>query len=221
MAACSGDEDEPSPSIPEELGNIGMIELLEHDQRPTFVIDLKDVQRDNALKIAFQNRSLKNLPDVVDVILKKPPADTHKDYQYTDFLEWASRPPTEGASGDRSTITYDGVLWICTTVRRWRIITVSPGNSGPGVAPAYTATKGKTPFESSSAVTDKNHSEHLVLSEPPADWTDILPPSHHRQFFKDVNWSATSLGALDTWADHLQQMVRFLMSDYRPAYMFW
>lgn len=222
MASSSGDGGKTARNIPKELGSISMIELLEHDQRPTFVLDLEDAQDDKVLKTAFQNRSLKRLPDVVELVLKRPPSDTHKAYQYTEFREWASRPPTEGTSGDCSTIVYDGLLWICTTIRkRWRIITVSARISGPGVAPADIATKDKPPFGSPPAVVDKSEPNGSGWDVPPADWTDILPPSHHRQFFKDINWSATSLGSLETWSAHLRQMVRFLMSDYRAAYMFW
>lgn len=199
-----------------------MIELLESDQRPTFILDLEDYQDEETLRTTFQNSSLKSLPDVVELILKKPPSDTHKASQYTDFKDWACRPSTEGTSGDRSTITYDGVLWVCTTIRkRWRVVTISAGSSGPGVAPADGASKSKPPFRPSPAIVDNQKPRGNEWSQPPADWTDILPPSQHRQFFKDVNWSATSLGTLDTWADHLRQMVRFLMSDHRPAYMFW
>jgi len=222
MASSSAEGGGTSSNIPKELGTIGMLELLEHDQRPTFVLDLENAQEDKCVQTAFQNRSLMRLPDVADLVLKKPPSGTHKGYQYADFKEWASRPPTAGTSGDRSTITYEGLLWICTTIRkRWRIITVSAGKSSPILAPADKTTTSKPPSGSPPAVVDTIKSKENIWDEPPEDWTDILPPSHHRHFFKDIDWSATALGPLKHWSAHLRQMVRFLMSDYRPAYMFW
>lgn len=43
----------------------------------------------------------------------------------------------------------------------------------------------------------------------------------HMQFVLDFDWASTELGAIDTWSPELRRMVNILMSDPRPAAMYW
>ncbi|KAH6720725.1 putative histidine kinase M3YPp [Leptodontidium sp. MPI-SDFR-AT-0119] len=46
-------------------------------------------------------------------------------------------------------------------------------------------------------------------------------PSSHHKFFIEFDWAATELGPISSWCTSLRRKVTFLMSDPRPAAMFW
>lgn len=46
-------------------------------------------------------------------------------------------------------------------------------------------------------------------------------PSPHLQFFLEFDWESTELGSVSTWSTSLRRMVNILMSDPRPAAMYW
>ena len=56
---------------------------------------------------------------------------------------------------------------------------------------------------------------------------DILAPdtivelSPHVRFFLGFDWACTELGPIDSWPVELRRMCNFLMSDPRPAAMYW
>ncbi|KAH9212303.1 hypothetical protein DL95DRAFT_304405, partial [Leptodontidium sp. 2 PMI_412] len=48
-----------------------------------------------------------------------------------------------------------------------------------------------------------------------------IPESAHLRLFLEFDWLSTELGSIDAWSTTLRRMVTFLMSDMRPAAMFW
>jgi len=46
-------------------------------------------------------------------------------------------------------------------------------------------------------------------------------PSAHHEFFMKFDWASTELGPIDSWGATLRRRVNFLMSDPRPAAMYW
>jgi len=53
------------------------------------------------------------------------------------------------------------------------------------------------------------------------DWTDTLPDDDHVRFFKTTDWAATPLGPLDGWSTALRLYIFQLLSDSRPACIYW
>jgi hypothetical protein len=45
--------------------------------------------------------------------------------------------------------------------------------------------------------------------------------SPHIQFVLNIDWGSTELGAIDTWSPELRRMANILMTDPRPAAMYW
>ncbi|KAF2446047.1 hypothetical protein P171DRAFT_410014 [Karstenula rhodostoma CBS 690.94] len=54
-----------------------------------------------------------------------------------------------------------------------------------------------------------------------ATWLDILVPSDHTDFFRNLDWSATPLGPCATWPHALRLYTQILFSDTRPAAIYW
>lgn len=56
------------------------------------------------------------------------------------------------------------------------------------------------------------------------DWTrDPVPPNitQFQQFVRDVDWSQTSLGPMQSWRRELRQIVRFMQADTSPVVLYW
>lgn len=121
------------------LDRIGIIELLEQDSRPTFIIDLLAPEKEvnGRLKVTWSNKSLKFFDGLRSVIStdtfypnlphSAPPSDAVFAIE-ADFKEWAvSMPDFDNAlDGFMPRHEYKGMYWSCCTLRkRWRVISAS------------------------------------------------------------------------------------------------
>ena len=231
--ATSQDRVTGTPTTPPELGEIGMIELLECDSRPTFILDLEQTQDPyhQRLHTVFFNASLQRLPHVLDPaqLRRGIPADDIELGQYSRFKQWAISSPTYGyiSDGHRVPFEYQSLSWIGSTLRkRWRIISGSAVGLKDNFAGSFMSPPAGLQMGNGDMVTtsidplERKKNGKLQASIRPR-WVDDLPTSEHVQFFKSTDWSATALGPLETWSGCLRQMTRFLMSDSRAACMFW
>lgn len=210
--------------LPPALGDIGMIELLECDSRPTFILDLDRPQDscDHRLHTTFTNTALQLLPHILC------PAQVEKDMAVDDdaleqfllFKEWATSSFTQDhKANDRVTFECQNLLWVGLTLRkRWRIIS-APGLDPPTGSPP--SPPGGSQTGSHGMKLDFRKENGVLQTGIHTTWVDDLPVSEHVQLFKSTNWSVTALGPLETWSGCLQQMTRFLMTDSRAACMIW
>lgn len=210
-----------------------MIELLECDSRPTFILDLERTQQpyDQRLHTVFSNRSLQRLPHILDAVQLREgvPADEGELGQYSQFKEWATSASTRGHKGDVSTIPFDyqTISWTSSTLRkRWRIVSGSPiglKDTSAGSLPSppagwHAEPQGRIAMPGGPRA--QKQSGKLQARIHPK-WVDELPTSEHVQFFKATDWSATALGPLQDWSICHRQMTRLLMCDSRAACAFW
>ena len=220
-----------TPVLAPALSDIGMIELLECDSRPTFILDLERAQHagDELLHTVFSNASVNRLPRILC------PADEERDIaadddeleQYSDFKKWATSSPTSRHTADWFTIPfqYHNISWTCSTLRkRWRIISGSAiglkgTSAGSSTGRAAESQKDRQGVGTPSKNTQEEKGKPQTSLHPA--WVDELPSSEHIKFFKNTDWSATALGPLETWSSCLRQMTRLLMSDSRAAAVFW
>ncbi len=222
------------------LSDIGMIELLECDPRPTFILDLERAQPPyhGLLHPVFSNASLQRLPRGLlparigeDVTADEDKLEQHLDEleQHLDFKEWATRLPTCGDTADGYSLpfNYHNLSWTSLTLReRWRIISGSTDGLRDTFAGALSARPAGSQKDSlgldNASMDSRAHEEkEKPRSRIRPTWVDDLPASEHIQLFKSLDWSATALGPLATWSDCLRQMTRLLMSDCRAASMYW
>lgn len=115
-----------SPEI-QDLQGVGVIELLDHDERPTFIIDLMDSSNfsPGPLKIVWRNASLKAATGVNELISKSP----ENNVEFSRFKAWVVSFVKEKRSMDvcLPSLSYGGISWTCSTVRnRFRFVS---GNS--------------------------------------------------------------------------------------------
>lgn len=222
-----------TPMAPPALDGIGMIELLECDSRPTFILDLKRTQipHDPRLHTVFSNASLQRLPHILDSAQSEGdvPADDRGLEQYSQFKEWALSSATNDHIDDAYTPPFDyhRLSWTSSTLRkRWRIISGSAVglkdiSAGSFLCPPAGSQKEGQGMSTASRVARTKEEKGKLRARVNPTWVDHLPTSEHVQFFKGTDWSATALGPLETWSDCLRQMTYLLMSDSRAACMFW
>ncbi|KAF4974490.1 hypothetical protein FZEAL_8612, partial [Fusarium zealandicum] len=122
VPAHSGSPD--SRSLPpglQMLQGIGVIELLEQDERPTFLIDLDNAA--NAIRaglhILYYNASLRASHEVLQSLTMNQ-EDGSPDTDFGRFKTWMMAPAkSRGPSGTNSAMhIYAGITWTFSTLRR-------------------------------------------------------------------------------------------------------
>ncbi|KAK4129215.1 hypothetical protein N657DRAFT_561079 [Parathielavia appendiculata] len=118
----------PQPSLVQLLQGIGVVELLEQDDRPTFIIDLNDPANfsPRTLHLVYANVALRTTPALLGS-LQPSSADTEsaQSREFFEFKDWAVSlmRQTTGSDAGSQSAAYAGLLWTCSTLRkRFRII---------------------------------------------------------------------------------------------------
>ncbi|QSZ30945.1 hypothetical protein DSL72_000504 [Monilinia vaccinii-corymbosi] len=247
-----------SPLMPPDgLSNIGVLELLDSDERALFILDL---MRPDETAPAYTNSRLKGLQVLGSKVGESLDlAVAAKDEKHREFLDWARG---DFGHGKTPVTIYCGVRWTAQTLKkRWRVIAGDVGGRTNAVAEKPTIHRSQTlssqkarPISESGDAPKslpesqleayRLHREDKISIFPPAQEPitlkkadeadsavhgrfDIFAPntmvelSPHVRFFLDFDWASTELGPIDSWPLELQRMCNFLMSDPRPAAMFW
>ena len=123
----------------EALSQVGIVELLERDERPTFILDLQNQTnyRPGPLQVEFANPSLRAYVGLLDLITGKFAEESSAlstAVTFPEFKAWATSFVKNSESLDvcLPSFLYGGIVWSCSTLRkRFRFIS---GNSatGPG-----------------------------------------------------------------------------------------
>lgn len=111
----------------QDLQSVGVIELLDQDERPTFIIDLMDPSNfgPGPLKIIWRNAAMRAAVGV-DELISKSAEDS---VDFSRFKAWTVSFVKEKRSMDvcLPSLSYGGISWTCSTVRnRFRFVS---GNS--------------------------------------------------------------------------------------------
>ena len=122
------------------LTQAGIVELLDQDDRPTFVVDLTEhsLFEPGPLRITFANASLRAVPAVLDRIsgaahLESPGLAVAT--VFSDFKNWATSFVKDHEPLDvvMPTFTFAGAVWTCSVVRKrfrvFRGVPISPRNN--------------------------------------------------------------------------------------------
>ena len=128
-----------SPQRSTGLDDICITELLEHDSRPTFIIDFKSqdsLLANGGMNVVFYNKAFKFFDDLRNLLNAETyyptpksgdvPASllTESALSVADFKEWATEDSS--AHGYLPRLTFRDMLWSSTMLRdRWRIISAS------------------------------------------------------------------------------------------------
>lgn len=144
----------------EVLVNVGIIELLEQEERPTFIIDVANLTNfsPGPLNIVYANPSLRAYEAILEMITGKADLDSPGIAVTNDFPEfkaWALSFVKNGESLDicLPSFLYGGITWTCSTLRkRLRLIS---GNGHVISAAAGSAGSSNGALSSSSHTSER------------------------------------------------------------------
>lgn len=158
------------------LGSVGIIELLEQDERPTFIIDVANpvnFKPGGLLQIVFANASLRAHESIFDLITGKESQENPGIVNdFPEFKTWALSFVKNNESLDvcLPSFSYGGLVWTCSTLRkRLRII------SGSGNSIATGAGSSSGGHSSSSALSERTRGPLLLgtTRSPPAQTSEL------------------------------------------------
>lgn len=189
-------------------------EIFEHDPRPTFLVDLYKHER----QTASYNQALHRHDGLLDAL-------SATDSASSKFRGWWI---DQGA--EESHHWYKGSLWIKFTARkRWMVVcclqasqmTDSPSDAVLDISP---------PLRNGELVkpTTRRQHGHKHIAERGAknesifNTTRSLSPelAQHIEYIRNIDWSKTSLGPMETWSHDLCQLLTLMMLETRPTAAF-
>lgn len=131
----------PSPATPDPsrkdvetlriLGQIGVVELLDQDPRPTFIIDLAESTNISAatLHLLFANETLRSHTELVDLLTHTASEESPSSAPGNAFLHfkaWALSPAVQSSDTPEIPLpptVFAGITWNCSTLRkRFRVV---------------------------------------------------------------------------------------------------
>lgn len=142
------------------LGSIGIVELLEQDTRPTFIVDISDAANyaadAPALQILFANGALRSSAATWALVAGKSSQDGPDEalaLATGQFRNWLLSNVIQADSPDASPspVEHGGVIWSCYTLRkRLRVISGAvPTHAANSITPASDPTEFPIPSTSS------------------------------------------------------------------------
>lgn len=157
------------------LGNVGIIELLEQDERPTFIVDVANPVNflpGAPLQIVFANASLRAYESILEMVTGKTDLDSPDIAVRNDFPEfkaWALSFVKNYESLDicLPSFLYGGITWTCSTLRkRLRLISGSSNSIANANATISASSAGAQSNSSIMSERIRGHQLKAVISSP-------------------------------------------------------
>lgn len=207
----------------EQLKGVGIVALLERDPRPTFVVDLKSSNA--SFEPAYINPSLCASRELGQALFAAQSLDRGVTPSHLPI--WAISAGPE--DGNIHELRYD---WTAITLQdRWRVVSgirheceEKERKSLVHVSPAPVRPRQVKQRSSSHGVSQMV--DKIAALNTLGDYDVTVPglikdASAHVRFFHSFDWASTELGPMSLWSLDLRRIVNQLMTDPRPAAMYW
>ncbi|PSR88580.1 putative histidine kinase group protein [Coniella lustricola] len=233
-----------------QLGAVGIVDLLEADPRPTFIVD-KTKATDASLQgsvVAYYNPALAACDDLVGLL-----GDART--EHAALWEWitssfrATSPTrvrsSSSSESPASSFYYLNAQWSkCLVQQRWLVV---GANEQPSLADRprkvrLDSQKGSFGVSGSANTVAADPSRHAAAAAAAGstavpslssgsplmsvDSAWITTESTHDQepylnVVATLDWAATPLGPLESWSPLLRQTFQQILADTRPIAMYW
>jgi len=165
------------------LGNVGIMELLEQDERPTFIIDVANTANFTPgapLQIIFTNPSLRASETTLELVMGKMDLGALGIAVTNDFPEfkaWALSFVKNNESLDicLPSFVYGGFTWTCSTLRK-RLRIISGSGSGITITGSVSSTGA---LSNSSNLSERNRGTQLGFTKSPLAIDSTEEPSDY------------------------------------------
>ncbi|KAF2149058.1 hypothetical protein K461DRAFT_324485 [Myriangium duriaei CBS 260.36] len=177
--------------LPCDLAHLGLVDFLETDERPTFIVETSSSPRsgdsNTPQTIVYVNQSCHNKTPQY-AVLNSQSGSTSLRLQHR-WLGWLR----SARSGDKFEDDY--TTWSLTILRhRWRVFTCTLLNRALSDPPSQ-------PSQDLFDVALKSES---------------ITPEHHA-FLQNIEWDKTHLGPLSTWPTEIRHIVALVLAHPSPA----
>ncbi|KAH7383344.1 hypothetical protein BKA66DRAFT_492648 [Pyrenochaeta sp. MPI-SDFR-AT-0127] len=197
------------------LRGVGMLDLLDHDPRPTIVVDVTAIYipPDHSILPVYRNSAMTKttrLSPLLDASIGKSSENNTKAENkdiFRQFQDWMFDLDTTSNAFRYCDFSWTKIL----VANHWNVVS---GN----------------PIEE-IMVTEKTRHEGALRrngnSKPKVstfDWTEELPPARltsHITWARSIDWSKTPLGPRRTWSPQLRSIANIVMQDAQPAVCFY
>ncbi|KAK6613286.1 histidine kinase hhk13p [Botrytis cinerea] len=231
------------------IHKVGIIELLEQDERPTFIIDVSNQENyipGGRLRLEYANASLRAMIPLLEMVagfadLSSPTIVTHA---FPEFKAWVlSFVNKESESLDicLPSFLYGGFTWSCSTLRkRLRVMNGVRTQIPTTNSTSSNANNSSPAIPNPGFVIGQDLKSSTDLFPEPSDYfgdvATVVPDSgrqnhfllplnaalpRHIQFTRNVNWSASPLGPMKNWSFDLRAMCNLIMGSPHPSAMYW
>jgi hypothetical protein len=202
---------ESNSNITGTLRDLGLLELVEHDPRASFILDAASPC--NGIYPVYQNSALVGAKPgtLLDAILEKEnttkiSGDDAGSFQ--QFKDWIFQP----YSTSYEPFTLCDYTWRrCLIASRWVVIS--------GLSINACTLDGETKTDGDILSKRKSKSKFRTF-----DWTNDLPPaklSPHVVSARNIDWASTPLGPMSSWSPQLRSNASLIMQDPWPAVGFY
>lgn len=225
-----------------QLGAVGIVDLLEADPRPTFIVD-KTKATDASLQgsvVAYYNPALAASDDLVGLL-----GDART--EHAALWEWitssfrATSPTrvrsSSSSESPASSFYYLNAQWSkCLVQQRWLVV---GANEQPSLADRprkvrLDSQKGSFGVSGSANTVAADPSRHAAaapslsstspLMSVDSGWITTESTRDQEPYLNVVStldWAATPLGPLESWSPLLRQTFQQILADTRPIAMYW
>ncbi|KAM3088426.1 hypothetical protein ACMFMG_000070 [Clarireedia jacksonii] len=158
------------------IDSVGILELLELDERPTFIIDVADQKNfipGGRLRLEYANASLRATEPILEMVtgyadLSSPTIVTHA---FPEFKSWALsfvNKQYESLDICLPSFLYGGFTWSCSTLRKRLRVISGTHNNLPVIGSVSANTANSSPDQQRSL--GQSASTSIGLSSEPADY---------------------------------------------------
>ena len=176
MPRVTTPEESKSSLALQSLSRVGIIELLNQDDRPTFIIDLTDQANFSGyLRVLFANTSLRAITGLIEVVTGRFTGDQSFSHSFNEYRSWATSFVKNSEAMDTClpSTAFAGTTWTCSTLqKRFRVIAGGiPSSSVSAMSsnPSSVELPNSTAFEGSSSIEKRKTSKDsmsIVIEEP-------------------------------------------------------
>lgn len=212
------------------LAAVGLVDLLDSDPRPTFIIPLPTLNESKILEPTYCNAALTVNQPLVAAI--HPQNESH-----APFWDWVTCPSGADASSRSRCLSYFGVYWSrYILLGKWVVMS---GNELPPSSEPPRKIRLEARDGAPSRIQQSEPADTYAVDSPPADKQaearpqtfraesdimvpDFMPdPEPFLHVIQSIDWDSHKLGPMDEWPSRLQQAFHQTIPDSRAIAIYW
>ncbi|KAI1643587.1 uncharacterized protein F4817DRAFT_349090 [Daldinia loculata] len=196
---------------PMGISGVGILELLDSDPRPTFVVAIAPAQSPQPI---YANPALRQQPSLHARLVELSQS------RHGSFWDWVTDPVPRSSILSHTSL-FESIIWTRSIIsNKWAVV---GGNHG---LTSEEDIHGRRASHSRGNNNNILHDSALSVASEDGDygWTPpdfMLDQESFVHVINTLDWAATPLGPLSLWPPLLQQTFNQVLADSRPIVIYW